>query len=78
MISLASGPVKTLDSRAAVTRFDAELLLCLLHLYHKLAHCTRYNVDNVSVSSLSQVPKHCEQQRQLGVGLLSRSVILLH
>ena len=31
----------------------AELLLCLLCLYHKLAHCTRYNVNNVSVSSLS-------------------------
>lgn len=48
--SLASVPAKTPDSRAGV---PAELLLCLLCLYHKLAHCTRYNVDNVSVSSLS-------------------------
>lgn len=48
--SLANGPAMTPDGGAGVT---AELLLCLLHLYHTLAHCTRYKVDNVSVSSLS-------------------------
>lgn len=50
--SLANGPAMTPDGRAAAAA-AAELLLCLLHLYHKSAHCTRYNVDNVSVSSPS-------------------------
>lgn len=49
--SLANEPAMTPDSRADVGGFVAELILCLLRLYHKLAHCTRDNV-NVSVPPL--------------------------
>lgn len=47
--SLASGPAMTHDRRGS----ESELLLCLQLLNRTLAHCTRYNVNNVSVSSLS-------------------------
>lgn len=64
--SLAKELAKTPDSKAAITRPVAELLLCLPHLYDKLAHCTRYNVDNVPLSppSTQGHKKHCEQQRE--------------
>lgn len=63
--SLANGPVMTPDSRADVAGFVAELTLCLLHLYHKLAHCTigtmltcQFHLSGLNIT------KHCEQRRE--------------